>query len=191
MVFDRLYNRLQRYYYYYLKKYYRYSLIKNGILIDRTVTLVDRPHITLTSEFWYSEKGEFIFNKDVKVGRNFNCECYGGKVIIGEGTTIGQNSTFYGHGGIEIGKNTLIAMNCIIVSSNHQIPSRNESIKNMKDTLLPVKIGSDVWIGARVTILGGVIIGDGCVVGAGSLVTKDLPPYSVSIGTPAKVIRFR
>ena len=54
-----------------------------------------------------------------------------------------------------------------------------------------VTIGSDVWIGARSIILGGVKIGDGAIVGAGSIVTKDVPAYAITVGTPAKVIRYR
>jgi maltose O-acetyltransferase len=55
----------------------------------------------------------------------------------------------------------------------------------------PVRIGNDVWIGDRVIILPGVTIGDGCIIGAGSIVTHDTPPYSISAGNPARVIRYR
>jgi acetyltransferase-like isoleucine patch superfamily enzyme len=82
-------------------------------------------------------------------------------------------------------------MHTCIVSSNHTIPSKNELIRSKPDVLLPVTIGSDVWIGAGCKILGGVTIGDGCVVGAGSVVTKSLPPYSISVGNPAKVVKYR
>lgn len=54
-----------------------------------------------------------------------------------------------------------------------------------------VKVGNDVWIGVRSMIMGGVTIGDGAVIGAGAIVTKDIPPYAVAVGVPAKVIRFR
>jgi acetyltransferase-like isoleucine patch superfamily enzyme len=64
-------------------------------------------------------------------------------------------------------------------------------IRNCEDVLKPTKIGKDVWIGANAVILGGVTIGNGCVIGAGSVVTKDLPPYSVAMGVPAKVVRSR
>ena len=59
------------------------------------------------------------------------------------------------------------------------------------DKPLPVKIGDDVWIGRRVIILPGVTIGDGCIIGAGAVITKDIPPYSVVVGVPAKVVRRR
>ena len=54
-----------------------------------------------------------------------------------------------------------------------------------------VKVGNDVWIGVRTMVMGGVTIGDGAVIGAGSIVTRDIPPYAVVVGVPAKVIRYR
>lgn len=57
--------------------------------------------------------------------------------------------------------------------------------------LLPTRIGADVWIGARAIIIGGVNIGHGAVIGAGAIVTKDVPPHAIAVGVPAKVIRYR
>ena len=116
---------------------------------------------------------------------------YGGSLEIGVNTFVGPKCTFYGHGGITIGSNTLIAMHTCIMSSNHTIPSQNDLIRFQPDILLPVDIGSDVWIGANCSILGGVTIGDGAVIGAGSVVTKDIPSYAIAVGQPAKVIRYR
>lgn len=68
-----------------------------------------------------------------------------------------------------------------------------ELLQSSRSTVVhqTTEIGSDVWIGARCFIAQGVRIGDGCVIGAGAVVTKDLPPYSIAVGTPAKVIRSR
>ena len=55
----------------------------------------------------------------------------------------------------------------------------------------PVHIGNDVWIGRRVIILPGVTIGDGCVIGAGAVVAKDIPPFSIAVGNPCRVIKNR
>lgn len=60
-----------------------------------------------------------------------------------------------------------------------------------RDIRGPIKIGNDVWIGRRAIILSGVTIGDGAIIGAGSIVTKDVPPYAVAVGNPAKVVRYR
>ena len=118
-------------------------------------------------------------------------EAWGGNVEIGENTFLGSNVKIYGHGGVSIGPDCLIAMDCKILSSNHAIPPVGIGIRTQPSVLLPTTIGSDVWLGAGVTVLGGVKIGDGAVVGAGAVVTKNLPPYSISVGIPAKNIGNR
>jgi len=130
-------------------------------------------------------------NKECKLSKGVIIKAYGGKVILKPNVFIGEYVVIYGHGGVTIGENTLIAMHTCIVSSNHTIPNQTELIRFKPDVLLPVNIGSDVWIGAGCKILGGVTIGNGCIIGAGSVVIKDLPPYSISVGNPAKVLKYR
>lgn len=135
--------------------------------------------------------GRIEINKNCEINRGTVIKTYGGNIIINQNVFVGECVIIYGHGGISIGDNTLIAMHTCIVSSNHAMPGTEELIRSKPDILLPVKIGTDVWIGAGCKILGGVTIGNGCVVGAGSVVTKDLPPFSISVGNPAKVIKYR
>ncbi|RXK56517.1 acyltransferase [Oleiharenicola lentus] len=116
---------------------------------------------------------------------------YGGRISVGRDVFIGPGAVIYGHGGVEIGDETLVSMHCRILSSNHTVPPAGTPIRSQPDLLLPTKIGRDVWLGAAVTVLGGVTIGDGCVVGAGSVVTRDLPPGAIAYGSPAEVRRFR
>jgi acetyltransferase-like isoleucine patch superfamily enzyme len=116
---------------------------------------------------------------------------WGGSIALGRNVFVGEYTVVYGHGGVTIGDDTLIAMHCRIVSSNHTVPGQGEKIRDKADILLPTAIGRDVWLGAGVTVLGGVTIGDGCVVAAGSVVTQDLPPSAVAMGVPARVVRFR
>lgn len=116
---------------------------------------------------------------------------HGGSIELGNQVYLGPYTVIYGHGGVTIGDNCLIAMHCSILSSNHTIAPPGTPINSQPDVLLPTKIGADVWLGAAVTVLGGVTIGDGCVVGAGSVVTDDLPPNSIAVGVPARVIRER
>jgi len=68
---------------------------------------------------------------------------------------------------------------------------RNIKSKDIKDVYFPPIIGNDVWIGANAIILQGVTIGDGAVIAAGAVVTKDVPPYAIVGGVPAKVIKYR
>lgn len=162
---------------------------KNNIVIDKTVLLSN--HLTLKTGFNCSKKGELIIDANCQLSKGNIIKCYGGKVTINQNTYLGEYVIIYGHGGVTIGQNTLIAMHTCIISSNHTIPSRDEKIRHKADILLPTNIGSDVWIGANCTILGGVTIGDGAVIGAGSVVTKDIPSYAIAVGNPAKVIKYR
>jgi len=116
---------------------------------------------------------------------------FGGSIDIGRSVFIGPHAVVYGHGGVTIREETLIAMHCCILSSEHAIPTRSEGIRHHPDTFLPTHIGRDVWLGAGVKVLGGVTIGDGCVVGAGAVVTKSLQPYSIAVGVPARVVGSR
>ena len=137
------------------------------------------------------KSGAIKFHDYLHLENNILIHLYGGSLTIHEHTFVGPHCCFYCHGGIEIGKNTLIAMHTCIVSSNHTIPKRDKLIMHSPDLLLPTKIGDDVWIGANCTILGGVTIGNGAVIGAGSVVTKDIPDYAIAVGNPAKIIRYR
>ncbi len=118
-------------------------------------------------------------------------DAWGGTIALGPDVFIGPGAVIYGHGGVSIGDHTLISMHCRILSSNHTIAPFGTDIRSQPDILLPTNIGRDVWLGAGVTVLGGVTIGDGCIVGAGAVVTKDLPPGSISHGIPAKISDWR
>ena len=126
-----------------------------------------------------------------QIERGVVLHAYSGSIRCGENVHFGPYSVIYGHGGVEIGDHTLIAMHCCLVAANHTVPPPGELIRFKPDVPLPVKIGSDVWLGAGVKVLGGVTIGDGCIVGAGAVVTGDLPPYSIAVGIPACVVGQR
>ena len=134
-----------------------------------------------------ARRGAIILGDRTRLDRGVLLHPYGGCIETGIDVYLGAYTTVYGHGGVVIGKDTLISMHCRILSSNHSLPPVGTIIRSQGDVLLPTQIGRDVWLGAGVTVLGGVSIGDGCVIGAGSVVTKDLPPYSISVGVPAVV----
>ncbi len=118
-------------------------------------------------------------------------ESWGGDVVLGTNVFLGPYAVIYGHGGVTVGDNCLIAMHAVIVSSNHALPPLDRPIQFEPDELRPTRIGRDVWIGAHATILGGVTVGDGCVVGAGAVVSRDLPPGAIAVGVPARVVGTR
>lgn len=117
---------------------------------------------------------------------------YGGKIKIGKNVGVNAYCIIYGaEGGTEIGDDVLIGAFTMIISSNHNFSRTDIPINQQGLSSKGIKIGNDVWIGARVTILDGVEIGQGAVIGAGSLVSESIPAYSVAVGSPARVIRSR
>lgn len=107
-------------------------------------------------------------------------------VSIGDNVTINAFVHMWGHGGIVIGNNCLIASHCAITSLTHNPQSQ---LFNEENIAKPVIIGENVWIGSHVIILPGVTLGDNIIIGAGSLVNKDLASNSVYAGTPVRKLR--
>lgn len=117
---------------------------------------------------------------------------------IGRGTTIsiGSNSGIGVKasigGGARIGANVMMGPEVLILTANHARTSVDQPMLHQgNDTVQPVTVCDDVWIGARVIILPGVRVGNGSILGAGAVVTKDVPPYAVAAGNPARVVRYR
>lgn len=114
-----------------------------------------------------------------------------------ENMEIGSNVTFQpmayieAAGGINIGDDCSVAHHATIISESHVYEDANVPFKNQGMIRKPIIIGQDVWIGAKATILCGVNVGDKSVIGANSVVNKDVSPYSVMVGTPAKCVKKR
>lgn len=114
-----------------------------------------------------------------------------GYITVGDNTYIGTGTTLFGHVGLEIGKYCLLAQNITLTPYSHKFQNPSDYIVNQGGNMKKVTIGDDVYIGmgVNVTYLGN--IGKGSVIGAGSTVVKEIPPYSVAVGVPAKVIKER
>ena len=110
-----------------------------------------------------------------------------GDVIIGDHTRIGLHNTIIGP--VEIGNNVNLAQGITVTALNHNFSDANKRIDEQGVSTNPVTIEDDVWVGANAVILPGVTIGEHCVVAAGAVVTKDVPPHSLVAGVPAKVIK--
>jgi acetyltransferase-like isoleucine patch superfamily enzyme len=133
----------------------------------------------------------------IKIGNNtvINDYCmlltYGGYIKIGEFCNINPFSILYGHGGLTIGNNVLIAAQTVMIPANHGFLRRDIPIMSQPHTLEGIAIEDDVWIGTGVKILDGCTVGTGTIIGAGTVLTKSVPPYSIVAGVPGKVIRER
>ena len=110
-----------------------------------------------------------------------------GDVMIGNHTRIGLHNTIIGP--VEIGSHVNLAQGITVTALNHNFDDTQKRIDEQGVSTIPVTIEDDVWIGANAVILPGVTIGNHCVVAAGAVVTKDVPPHSLVAGVPAKVIK--
>ncbi len=110
-----------------------------------------------------------------------------GDVIIGDYTRIGLHNTIIGP--VKIGSHVNLAQGITVTALNHNFDDTNKRIDEQGISTNAVTIEDDVWIGANAVILPGVTIGSHCVVAAGAVVTKDVPPHSLVAGVPAKIIR--
>ena len=114
----------------------------------------------------------------------FYTDC-GKNITVGKDVFINSGCRFQDQGGISIGDGSLIGHNVVLATLNHALEPHRRST-----TLpAPIRIGKKVWIGANATIVPGVSIGDGAVIAAGAVVTKDVPARTVVAGVPAKVVK--
>ena len=137
------------------------------------------------------------FGYNVSIGKHTTIECTGTLKSLGKGLKVGSRVGLGTHGffgcagGIEIGDDTIFGNYVSLHSENHNFQDRNIPIRLQGVKRKGIIIGKDCWIGAKVTILDGTVIGDGCIVAAGAVVRGYIPPYSIIGGIPAKVIKSR
>ncbi|KAI1878228.1 uncharacterized protein JN550_000410 [Neoarthrinium moseri] len=114
---------------------------------------------------------------------------YGRNVKFGDNVYINSNSTWIDTCLITVGARTLIGPNCSFYSGTHPTDPKLRNGNKGPETGAPITIGEDCWFGGNSIVLPGVTIGQGSTIGAGSVVTKDIPPYSVAVGNPARVVK--
>lgn len=180
---------------------YIYSRIfyTNGLLIGKNFLLNNKKNFYLGKDISIEDNVSIISNGIVKlsdganIGADTTIRCYpvDSKFEVGKNFTCGRFCFFGAAGGITIGNDVLMAQNIRIHAQNHNYDNRNILIRDQGTTKLGVKIGNDCWIGSGAVILDGVTIGQGCVIGANTTVTKDVEPYSIVVGNPGKIIKKR
>ncbi len=129
--------------------------------------------------------GKHIFVMDNVIFENFR------NMEIGKWVFINHHTNFSTPLGMKIGNYVMIGPYCLFASVHHKFDGWNKPMLLQKPEMHPIVIQDDVWIGAKATILGGVTIGRGAIVAAGAVVAKDVEPYSIVGGVPAKLIKFR
>lgn len=113
------------------------------------------------------------------------------RLSIGDNVSVHPMCYLDCAGGLTIGNDVSIAHGVSVLTFDHAIGDRAEITKDSPSNFAEVRIGNNVWIGCSAKVLSGVDIGDGAVVGAGAVITKDVPPFAVVGGVPAKIIRVR
>lgn len=114
-----------------------------------------------------------------------------GRIDLGNRVYLGRDCVLASDASIVIGDNTILAEFVSVIDADHGTARNGVPIRDQDLVPRPIKIGADVWIGRGCAVLKGVTIGEGAVIGANSVVTRDIPPYAVACGNPARVIRYR
>ncbi|NEO99695.1 MAG: acyltransferase [Symploca sp. SIO2E9] len=137
-----------------------------------------------------NQKSMIVMADKVSLDRGVDIKSNRGEIAIGKQTYIGPYTCLSG-GDIKIGDNCLIASHSGIYANNHSFADPLRPIRDQGSSFKGIVIEDDCWLGSGVRVLDGVTIAKGSVIGAGAVVTKDIPPYSVAVGVPAKVVSHR
>ncbi len=173
----------------YLIRYWRFLLLKvgNPDVITRGFVFLDRgAHVYVRAGY-----GRVILGKWVHLGANTALRCHEGTLSLGDKSNLARDISINCYLDVEIGDSALIADDVYISDFDHRFDDLTRTIKDQGIVKSRVRIERDVWLGTKVTVCRGVVIGQGTVVGANAVVTKDLPAFSVAVGVPARVIKDR
>jgi acetyltransferase-like isoleucine patch superfamily enzyme len=134
---------------------------------------------------FFKHIGKVVYiSKDFRVSSPKNIE-------IGDNVYINYSVLLDGAGGIKVGNNVMFAQYAQIFTRSHTYDKRTIPMCKQSYKIKPVVIGDDVWIGTHAVILPGITVGKGSIIGANAVVTKNVPPYAIVGGVPAKVIKYR
>lgn len=164
---------------------------KKKLKVGRSIIIGDNVEINALSKYGV------VFGNNVLILKNTIIECtgvirnLGEGLIIGDNVGIAQNCFIQVRGKIIIGNNVILGPNVSIFSENHVFSNIEMPISDQGETRKGVTIEDGVWIGTRAVILDGVKVGKNSIVAAGAIVNKDVPPFSIVGGIPAKVLKNR
>jgi acetyltransferase-like isoleucine patch superfamily enzyme len=138
-----------------------------------------------------SDNAGIVIGDNVFVGRNTILLCTNGDICIEDNVSIGFNSELMSAHHLQLGKNVLISSYCYLNAATHDFKRLDIAVGEQESVGRKIILEDNVWLAANVKVLDGVTIGRDAIVGAGAVVNRDLPPFSVAAGVPAKVIRNR
>lgn len=172
-----------------------------GVMIAKQVALRHPYKISLGNNVIIDENvmldAKGIDNKGIEIGngaflgRNTIISCKNGNVILHPKVNLGFNSYIASLNNVEVGENTLFAAYTYVIGGGHMSDEIYVPLRDQDTHGLGIKIGRDSWLGAKSMIMDGCNVGDYCIIGAGAIVTKNIPDYSIAVGTPARVVKDR
>jgi acetyltransferase-like isoleucine patch superfamily enzyme len=176
---------------------------KKKVFLGKSVEFFNKKNIVIGNNVNIGDFVKFyaLGREPLTIGNNVNIGSFSQVIIsttfndlgeyikIGNNVGIGEFSYLGGAGGLEIGNNTIIGQYFSAHPENHNYDDSGKLIREQGVTRKGIKIGSNCWIGSKVTVLDGVKIGDNCVIAAGSVVTKTFPENTLLGGVPAKKIK--
>lgn len=171
-----------------------------GSVIGRNVTLRSPAQVRLGANVMIDDlcvldaKGqgsEIVLGNQILVGRNTILSCTDGTIRMGDFISMGPSCYLVSKSHIEIGSNVSFGPGTQMLAGGHAFEDPDTPVIHQTRVHKGITVGDNVWFGANVTILDGVAIGQDAIVGAGSVVSKDVPEYAVVLGNPARVIQKR
>lgn len=136
-------------------------------------------------------RARLVVGRWVHLGDGTRIMAHDGCVRVGDKCVFGSDVTVTGYLDIELGASCLVADDVYVTDFDHRTDDLTLPIKDQGIVKAPVRIGPDCWLGTKAVVLRGVRVGEGSVVGAGSVVTRDVPAWSVAVGAPARPVRSR
>ena len=136
-------------------------------------------------------QGQIRFGRFAWIGHGSKIRCHEGIVEIGPKTVVGQDCTISAYQRVSIGQQCVIADRAMFIDFDHNVADPEQPIRKQGIYKRDVVVGSNVWIGYGAQILRGVTVGDNAIIGASSVVTRDIPANAVAAGSPARVLRMR
>jgi acetyltransferase-like isoleucine patch superfamily enzyme len=173
----------------YLVRYWRllklrvrqpHIVLRGMVFLGKGVSLECRPGL-----------GRLEIGRFVHIGDHTRVRCHEGSLRIGDKAVFGAENTVNGYLDIEFGASTLLADWIYVCDFDHRYEDIHVPIKDQGIVKSPVRIGPETWIGTKVTVLRGAIVGRGCVLGAHAVVRGIIPDHAVAVGAPARVVRDR
>lgn len=173
----------------YLVRYWRFFWwrLRNPHIITEGFVFLSR-RVEVSARKGY---GRLIIGRWVHIGEGNRIRCHEGTMRVGSKCVFGRDNTVNGYLDIEFGEGVIVADWVYVCDFDHVYDDIHMPIKDQGLIKTPVRIGADCWLGTKVTVLRGTIVGHGCVLGAHTVVRGQVPAESVVVGAPARIVKNR